>query len=342
MPRTYLERWLLYLDEIDHGSVPSQFSYHCYCDECWEAKYQAGEDDDDVELVAADTAQVRQFIDRHQGHDVTLTMEGGHEFADLDQKARSLLIRQAIFRRHWVATMPDEELRELPQVGPKRLCEIRKQIPYSGPPEKGADAVCTKWERCPMCSGTGLKLSDAALAAAVEGVNELERADAEANPPAPVLSVEESLTRLTTAIEEINARLAALEKDRNEGLSTPRIVMSLYDAAKAIGVRHGVLWDAVLAGELPFVRRVKGCPMICAKALEEWLRTEGEYRYERKWEPLVRVTPPELLCQRCGEREYSNGSAQLKLCRECHQQVKQERIDEKERKRAERTSRKKQ
>src|SRR5438093_13615813 len=104
--------------------------------------------------------------------------------------------------------------------------------------------------------------------------------------------------------------------------------MSVYDAAKAMGVRHSVIWDAVMEGDLPIVRMVKGCPMVRSEALQERLKWNGEVRLECKLEPYVYVTPPERLCRKCGERPYHHHSGQLKLCKECHEQVKPERIDE--------------
>src|SRR5438552_3089193 len=88
------------------------------------------------ELVTA-TTQVRGFIQKHEGHDVDLTMEGEQKqvFADLEIRARNILLGEALYRRHRVATMSDKALRELLGVGPKILTDIRRHIPYSGRPE---------------------------------------------------------------------------------------------------------------------------------------------------------------------------------------------------------------
>lgn len=339
MPPYYLDRWQLYLDGIDAGWLPAQPSYHCWCEDCSQAGWKGDKDAHEPELLATSTAEVRGFVKLHDGHDMTLTMEYKQEFADLEQRARTILLQNAIFCRLWVASMSDHAVRELAFVGPKLFKHIRKQIPYTGPPE--IDGSPKTWERCPTCQGTGLRLSDAALAAVAQRVSDLDAADvAERDAPAPPPTAEESLMRITTAIEEINSRIAVLEKDRRVGLTTPRILMSVDDAAKAVGVRYSVIWDAVMEGDLPFVRMVKGMPMVRSEALEEWLKW-SETRMEREPEPYVYVVPPERLCRKCGEREYHYRSAQLKLCQECHQQLKQERIDEKERKRAERLSRKK-
>ena len=332
MPEHFTDRWLLYLDEIDSGQLPAQPTYDGSCEECWRNKDGDGENTDDIELLATRTAQVRDFIQRHDGHDAMLYMRYEQEIADLEPSTGTVLLNNAIYRRHWLSTMTDQALRSLPNVGPKRFKEIRTQIPYSGSPEANVEPTSPQWERCPTCYGTGLKLSDAALSDAVQQVSDL------ATVPAPLPSIEESLLRLTTAIEEINARLAVLEKDRRLGLSTPRILMDPYEAAKAVGVRADVIWDAIKEGDIPFVRMVKGLPMMRSEALQEWLRWR-EVRVEP--EPVPYVTPPELMCRRCGDRPYYGHSAQLKLCRECHELVKQERIEEKERKRVERLARKK-
>lgn len=339
MPHSYIDRWLLYLEEIDGGALPVQASYHCWCEDCWQAEQAGRKDFYEPEVPAANTAEVRSFIQRHEGHDVTLMMEHEQEYADLEQRAKTILLRDAIYRRHWVAQMSDKALLELPLVGPKLFTNIRKQIPYMGSPQENSSSP--QWERCPTCYGTGLKLTDAALTAAVQRVNDLEEATGVGAGSAlqPVPSVEESLMHITSAIQEINSRLAVLEKDRKEGLTTPRILMSHDAAAKAVGVRPSVIWDAIMEGDIPFVRMVKGLPMVRSEALQEWLKWR-EKRIEPEPEPYVYVIRPERLCQTCGEREYDHHSRQLKLCRECHQQVKQARMEEKERKRAERLLRK--
>lgn len=329
MPQSEIDRWLLYLDEIDHGHLPAQASYDGWCDDCYKAQERGSEDVADPDLTTTSTAEVRSFLQRHGVHFITLWMHYDQEFSDLEPSTRAALRKNVIFRRRWIATMPDQELRELPFVGPKRFKHIRERIPYSGPPEAGVDTTSPKWERCPTYYGTGLKLSDTARTAVGQRVSDLETANAEANPPQPVPSIEESLMRLTSAIQEINSRLAVLEKDCKVGLSTPRILMSTEDAAEAVGVRWKVIWDAVMEGDLPFVRIVQGMPMVRSDALQEWLKWR-EARIEREPEPYV--TPPELLCRKCGERPYYGRSAQLKLCQECHDQLKQERIEEKERK----------
>jgi len=122
--------------------------------------YKAGEDGGEAGPLAKHTTQVRGFIERHEGHDITLRVDGDHDFAELDVSARNILLQEAIYRRHWVATMSDQTLLKLPGVGPKVLGDIRRQISYSGPPEA---ATKPEWERCPTCQGTGPKLSDAAL-----------------------------------------------------------------------------------------------------------------------------------------------------------------------------------
>src|SRR5437762_3514736 len=100
MPQSYIERWILYLDDIDGGRLSGQPSYHCWCQDCWEAKYEAGEDGSEPELPAVNTAQVRGFIEQHEGHDVSLMMEGEQEFSDLEARARNILLREAIYHRH--------------------------------------------------------------------------------------------------------------------------------------------------------------------------------------------------------------------------------------------------
>jgi hypothetical protein len=333
MPQSYVDRWILYLDDIDGARLPAQPSYHCWCEDCWQAEREGSKEAGDPELLARSTAQVREFLQLHEGHDVDLSLECEQEFLDLDQRARNILLREAIYRRHWVATLSDQVLKDLPGVGPKRLKDIRRQIPYSGPAETGNGSPNLK--RCTTCYGTGLELNETVIATVVQSISAFEE---EEPAPEPFMSIEESLMQISSAIQEINTRLAVLEKDRKEGVSTPRIVMTHDAAAKAVGVRPSVIWDAVMEGDLAYVRMGKGFPMVRFDALQEWLKWR-EVRMEPEPEPYV--TPPELLCRRCGEHEYYGGSSQLKLCRECHQQVKQERIDEKEKKRVERLAKNK-
>jgi hypothetical protein len=242
--------------------------------------------------------------------------------------------------------MTDQEIQDLSEIGPKRLKEIRTKIPYIGPPAVAAGVEAGRnapqLQRCPTCLGTGLSLSDPAREAVAQFVDAVEaiEAESEAARNAAVLmpSIEESLMRLTTTIEGINARLAVLEKDRKVGLSTPRLLMGVDDAAKAVGVRQQEIWDAITEGDLPFFRMGNGFPMVRAEALLEWIRWR-EVRIEPEIPPYV--PPPESLCRRCGTRQYYGRSGQLHLCRECHEEHKQERADEKARKRAERSERKK-
>ena len=71
---------------------------------------------------------------------------------DLEARAANVLLRQALYRRWWVALLLDEDLLKYSCMGPRVLKQIRRRIPYAGPPE-GAHADTML---CPVCHGTGL------------------------------------------------------------------------------------------------------------------------------------------------------------------------------------------
>src|SRR5689334_22794270 len=120
MPQSEIERWFLYLDEIDRGHLPAQASYDGICDDCYKAQQIGDKDVADPYLTTTSTAEARTYIEQHADHFMRLWMHYDRDFSDLEPSTRAALRNNVIFRRHWIATMTDRELEGLFEIGPKR------------------------------------------------------------------------------------------------------------------------------------------------------------------------------------------------------------------------------
>jgi len=325
MPTSYLDRLLLYLDDMDAGIIPPQHSFDGWCLDCQANDIDfTGSGIDPVYLTATVTAEVRRFLQDHKDHSLRIYLNYEDEISDLDTKARSALLRSALYRRDWVAKIPDHELGQYPYIGPITLDRIRLRIPYSGAAENSNPA---KPEPCPHCKGSGLRPKD------TQDPNSLQ---VEGDEP---LSTRELLTRLMMAAEQLNTRLDALEHSQKVSAPIPRLLLSYDEAAAALGLRVGMIWDAIGAGDLTFLRFGKGILRLRPEAIQEWLSSQ-ELRIPPKEDPLQEAPiPPEKLCTQCGKGEIHQNSFKRKLCWGCERQWRSERRRREEQERIDKLSR---
>jgi hypothetical protein len=153
VPASYEERLLCYLADVDAGRVPFQRTYDTWCNDCWadvnSRAFKRLTIDDEV---APSTAAARRFLRKHAGHSVEVGIEYEQELTDLEARAANVLLRQGLYRRRWVALLPDQELLKYDRMGPKLLNQIRERIPYAGQSE----GLPAETVLCPVCHGSGL------------------------------------------------------------------------------------------------------------------------------------------------------------------------------------------
>lgn len=84
MPQSEIDRWFLYLDEIEYSHLPAETSYEGWCDDCYEAQERGDKDVTDPDLSTTSTTEVRTFIQQHAGHSTRLWMRYDQDFSDLE------------------------------------------------------------------------------------------------------------------------------------------------------------------------------------------------------------------------------------------------------------------
>jgi excisionase family DNA binding protein len=254
----------------------------------------------------------------HNGHSIRVYLTYERELADLDSKARSALLRLAVYRRDWVAGTPDHELRQYWGIGPTLVNKIRLRIPYTGHAENREPA---KPEPCPHCKGSGLRPGPEAVQNA-EGRGADGRSGTDER-----LSARELLVRLVRATEQLNTLLTSLqpEHSRKVPAPVPRLLLSYEEAAASLGLRVGTIWDAISACELPFLRFGKGIFRVRPESLQEWLASQELRMRPQEDLPQPPPVPAEKLCTKCGRHEIHPHSYKRRLCFGCEKGWRQER-----------------